>query len=174
MSTLWQDVRFGARVLWKSTGFTVVAVVALALGVGATTAIFSVMNAVLWRPLPYREPDRLVMIWMDNRRLGMHEVIYFYPNYQDYRNQNTTFAQLAAFTTQGFNLTGAGEPERVIGAATTATFFEVMGTSPALGRTFTPDEEQPGDATSVIISYGLWQSRFGGEQSVVGKNISLN
>ncbi len=174
MGRLWQDVRYGARVLWKSPGFTAVAVVALALGVGATTAIFSVMNAVLWRPLPFREPDRLVMIWMDNRRLGMHEDIHSYPNYQDYRNQNTTFAQLAAFTTQGFNLTGEGEPDRVVGAATTATFFEVMGTSPALGRAYTAEEDQPGRDSVAVISHGLWQRHFGGDPNIVGKSISLN
>ncbi|HEX8179602.1 MAG TPA: ABC transporter permease [Pyrinomonadaceae bacterium] len=174
MGNFWQDVRYGARMLWRSPGFTVVAVLALALGVGATTAIFSVMNAVLWRPLPFREPDRLVMIWMDNRRFGMHEDIHSYPNYEDYRNQNTTFAQLAAYTTQGFNLTGVGEPERVIGAATTATFFEVMGTPPALGNPFTQEAEQPGRDTVVLISHGLWQRRFGGDPQVIGQNISLN
>ena len=174
MGDLWQDVRYGARVLLKSPGFTLVAAVALALGVGATTAIFSVMNAVLWRPLPFKEADRLVMVWMDNRRLNMHEDIHSYPNYQDYRSQNTTFANLSVFSTQGFNLTGTGEPERVIGAAATDSFFDVMGTSPALGRPFTAEEDQPGRDMVAVISHGLWQRRFGGDPKAVGQNISLN
>jgi putative ABC transport system permease protein len=174
MGNLWQDVRFGARVLFKSPGFTIIAAVALALGVGATTAIFSVMNAVLWRPLPFPEADRLVMIWMDNRRLSMREDIHSYPSFEDYRTQNTTFAGIAAFTTQGFNLTGAGEPERVIGAAATASFFDVMGTPPAQGRPFTREEEEPGRDTTAVISHGLWQRRFGGDPKAVGQTLSLN
>ena len=174
MGDLWQDVRYGARVLLKSPGFTLVAAVALALGVGATTAIFSVMNAVLWRPLPFKEADRLVMIWMDNRRLGMHEDIHSYPNYLDYRGQNTTFANLSVFYTQGFNLTGAGEPERVVGSAATASFFDVMGTQPALGRAFTEEEDQNGRDMVVVLGHGLWQRRFGGDPKIVGQNVSLN
>src|SRR5919199_6614383 len=132
MNTLLQDLRYGLRMLWKSPGFTAVAVVALALGIGANTAIFSVVNAVLLRPLPFAEPDRLVIVWMDNRVMGVKEDIHSYPNFVDYRDQNKVFATLAAYRPASLNLTGTGEPERITGAAATASFFDVMRVAPAV------------------------------------------
>src|ERR1051325_6389036 len=174
MSTLWQDLRYGFRMLLKKPGFTVVAILALALGIGANTAIFSVVNAVLLRPLPFAEPDRLVIVWMDNRQQGVKEDIHSYPNYLDYRDQNKVFESLAAYRGTSLNLTGMGEPERVLGAASTASFFDVMRVAPVVGRVFTADEDQPGHDSVMMISYGLWQRRFGGDKNIVGKSVALS
>ena len=174
MHTLWQDLRYGLRMLWKKPGFTVVAVVALALGIGANTAIFSVVNAVLLRPLPFADPDRLVIVWMDNRVMGMKEDIHSYPNYVDYRDQNRVFESLAAWRGASLNLTGTGEPERITGAAATASFFEVMRAAPAVGRAFTAEEGEAGRDSVVVLSYGLWQRRFGADPHVIGQGLPLN
>jgi putative ABC transport system permease protein len=160
--------------LLKKPGFTVVAILALALGIGANTAIFSVVNAVLLRPLPFAEPDRLVIVWMDNRQQGVKEDIHSYPNYLDYRDQNKVFESLAAYRGTSLNLTGMGEPERVLGAASTASFFDVMRVAPVVGRVFTADEDQPGHDSVMMISYGLWQRRFGGDKNIVGKSVALS
>ena len=115
MENLWKDLLYGARMLAKQPAFTIVVVAALALGIGANTAIFSVVNSILLRPLPYRDPDRLVMVWMDNRRINVDQDIHSYANYSDYRDQNQSFEQLAAFNGISVNLIGVGEPERIIG-----------------------------------------------------------
>jgi putative ABC transport system permease protein len=160
--------------LTKSPGFTAVIVLALAIGIGATTAIFSVVNAILIRPLPYGNPDRIVMVWMDNPKLNLDQDYHSYANYADYRDQNQTFEEVAAFNDRSFNLTGAGEPERLVGAWSTANLFRVMGTDPAVGRVFTVEEEEPGKDLVVVLSHGLWQRRFGGAQDIVGQQVSLN
>ncbi|HEX8140368.1 MAG TPA: ABC transporter permease [Pyrinomonadaceae bacterium] len=173
MNTLWQDMRYGLRMLWKKPGFTVVAIVALALGIGANTAIFSVVNAVLLRPLPFADPDRLVIVWMDNRQMGMKEDIHSYPNYIDYRDQNKVFESMAAYRPASLNLTGTHEPERVTGAASTASFFEVMRVAPVVGRAFTAEEDETGRDNVIVLGYGLWQRRFGGDKSVVGQSVAF-
>ena len=174
MTTLWQDIRYGARMLWKNPGFTVVAVAALALGIGATTTIFSIINAVLLRPLPYAEAERLVMVWMDNRQMGMNEDIHSWPNLNDYREQNRVFEALAAYRGASANLTGEGEPERILGAAASANFFEVMRVAPVAGRVFTAEEDRQGSDRVILISHGLWRRRFGADPQLVGRDISLN
>src|ERR1043166_6453915 len=123
MENLWKDLLYGARMLAKQPAFTIVVVAALALGIGANTAIFSVVNSILLRPLPYRDPDRLVMVWMDNRRINVDQDIHSYANYSDYRDQNQSFEQLAAFNGSSMNLTGLGEPERVIGLTASPSLF---------------------------------------------------
>ena len=174
MERFWQDVKYGARTLMKSPGFTLVAVLTLALGIGANTAIFSVTNAVLFRPLPYAEPDRITLVWMDNRPMGMKEDITSWPNYTDWRDRNRSFEHMAGVRSGASNLTGVHEPQRIQLARTTANFFDVMGMTPVFGRAFSAENEQPGSDNVVVLSYGMWQSHFGGDASVLGKTVHLD
>ena len=174
MNTLLQDIRYACRMLLKQPAFTLTAVAALALGIGANTAIFSVVNAVLLKPLPYSDPGQLVMVWMDYRVGGNKEDIHSWPNYVDYRDGNTTFAAMAGYTNASLNLTGTGEPERIVGASTTASFFDVMRVTPLLGRVISPEENTEGNDRVIVLSHGLWQRRFGGDRSIVGRDIQVN
>src|SRR5215212_2720537 len=174
MNTLWQDLRYGLRMLFKNPGFTVISVLALALGIGANTAIFSVVNTVLLRPLPYKEPDRLVMVWEDNSKIGYPRDTPAAANYIDWREQSTVFEGMAATADLSLNLTGAGEPERFDGKRVSANFFSLLGVEPQLGRGFMPEEDVPGANKVVVLSHGLWQRRFGSDQGLVGKSITLN
>jgi putative ABC transport system permease protein len=160
--------------LLKEPGFTAVAVIALALGIGVNTAIFSIVNAVLLRPLPYTDPGQLVMVWMDNLGGGIKEDIHSFPNYVDYRDGNTTFASMAGYSHASLNLTGSGEPERILGASATASFFDVMRVSPLLGRAIAPEENVQGNDRVIVLSHGLWQRRFGGERNIIGREIQVD
>ena len=168
------DLRFALRLLLKNPGFTIVTVVALALGIGANTAIFSVVNAVLLRPLPYKDPERLVMVWEDATKTGRPRDTPTAANFIDWRNQNQVFEGMAAINEESYNLTGAGDPERLDGVRVSASLFPLLGVEPQLGRVFTAAEDQPGSQRVVLLSYGLWQRRFGGDPSIVGKPITLN
>src|SRR5215208_1246535 len=174
MRTLWQDVRFGVRMLRKRPGFTAVAVLTLALGIGANTAIFSLVNAVLLKPLPFPEPERLVMLWEDATRIGFPRNTPAPANYVDWKTQTQSFQGMAATMYASFNLTGYGEPQKVDANAVTADLFGILGVRPALGRGFTAEEEKPGSDKVVILSHGLWRGTFGGEPSVVGSDIILS
>jgi putative ABC transport system permease protein len=171
---LWQDLRYGARMLAKNPGFTLIAVLTLALGIGANTAIFSVVNAVLLRPLPYPEPDQLSWVWLDNRREGIHEDITSFPNFVDWRDQNQVFQGLAGVNGWAPSLTGMGEPEELRGASVSANFFALMDVNPMLGRGFLPAEEEDGHDQVVVISHGLWQRRFGGALNVINQTLNLS
>ena len=172
LDTLARDVRYALRNLAKNRGVTMVAAFSLALGIGANTAIFSAIRAVLLRPLPYAEPGRLAMLWMDNRRLGLHEDLTSFPNYEDWK-KNRVFEDLAGFVPSAVILSGLEEPARIPAAAVTWNFLPVLGVSPILGRNFTAEEDQAGQAQVVILSYGLWQRQFGGDRHVVGKTIEI-
>ena len=172
METLWQDIRYGFRMLVKKPGFTVVAILALALGIGANTAIFSVVNGVLLRPLPFEDPDRLVRISEWSQQVPGMSVSY--PNLLDWRAQQTVFTAIAATRFQSYNLTGGEEPERLQGRDVSANFFDVIGVKPALGRTFLPEEDHANSNRTCVISYGLWQRRFGGDPQILGKVLTLN
>ena len=174
MEILLQDLRYGVRMLRNKPAFTMIVVLALAIGIGANTAIFSVVNAILLRPLPYKNADRISMIWMDNPKLGVSQDWHSYPNYIDYKDQNQSYEDMAAFNDRSFNLTGTGDPVRVVGVWTTASMFSVLGVEPALGHTFTEAEEEPGKDLVVVLSNGLWQRRFGGDPGIVGQPISMN
>jgi putative ABC transport system permease protein len=174
METLFQDLRYSFRMLAKKPAFTAIVVFVMALGIGATTAIFSVVNAIVLRPLPYQNPDRLVMVWMDNRKLGIDQDWHSYPNYLDYRDHNQTFETIAAFNNRSFNLTGIGEPERVLAVWSTANLFPLLGVAPAHGRTFNEEEETPGKDRVAVISDGLWKRRFGGDPGILNQPIQLN
>ncbi len=174
MQTLWQDLRYGARMLLKNPAFTAVAVIALALGIGANTAIFSVVNGVLLRPLPYPQPEQLAMVWLDNRRQNIRDDITSYPNFLDWRDKNHTFQGMSGVRNLTVNLTGVGEPEELRGASVAANFFQLIGVNPAQGRGFTAEEEQLGKDKVVILSNGLWRRRFGGDAGILNKTISLN
>jgi predicted permease len=169
-----RDSRHALRALLRTPAFTAIAALTFGLGIGVNTAVFSVFNGVVLRPLPYPEPDRITMVWMDNRLQGIKEDITSWPNYQDWRNQNSSFAVMAGYTGAAFNLTGADEPERLQGAQTTANFFEVMGVRPLFGRLYTDANETPGNDGVVLLSYGLWQRKFGGTNDVLGKTMTLN
>jgi putative ABC transport system permease protein len=175
MRTLLQDVRYGLRVLLKRPGFTLVAVVTLALGIGANTAIFSLVSAVLVRPLKYLDPDRLVMVWEDETAIGFPRETPAPANYADWKAQNRSFEDMAAIDQRTYDLTGeGGEPEKLFAFAVSANFFPLLGTMPEQGRGFTPEEDKSGANKVVVISNGLWQRRFGGERNVVGRDIMLN
>jgi predicted permease len=174
VSSFVRDARHAIRMLVHSPGFSLIALLTFALGIGANTAVFSVFNGVLLRPLPYPEPDRITMIWLDNRRLAISEDITSFPNYRDWRDQNSSYAQMAAFTDASFSLTGAGEPERLLGAQATANFFDVMGLKPVAGRLFDVANEKPGNDNVVVLSFGLWQRKFGGAADALGRTIVLN
>ena len=175
METLLRDIRYGIRSLMKRPGFTVVALIALALGIGANTAIFSLVNAVLLRPLPFAEPDRLVWMWGNIRNGGNHASVSPL-DFLDYRKQNTTFEQFAASFTVPLplNLTGNGEPERLTAAGVTGNYFQALGVKPALGRTFLLENETPGRDQVAVLSYGLWQKRFGGDPAILNKTVTLD
>src|SRR5262245_24552076 len=174
LEELAQDLRYGARMLVKNPGFTVVAVITLALGIGANTAIFSVVNAVLLRPLPFENPDQLVMIWQTNPQRGILQDLVSPPNFHDWQQQSHTFGQIAAFNPRGFSLTGTGEPEILPGTFVSVELFPMLGANPLLGRNFLPYEGRPGGNRAVIINFALWQRRFGGDPNLVGKSLTLN
>ena len=173
-STIVRDIRYAGRMLLRNPAFTAIALLTFAVGIGVNTAVFSVFNAVLLRPLPYPDADRITMMWLDNRPQGIKEDINSYPNYRDWREQNTSYEHVAAFRGGAFTLTGAGEPERIQGAFTTANFHDVMGLAPVLGRLYTEENEQPGRDAVVLLSYGLWQRQFGGARDVLGTTMVLN
>ena len=172
LDTLLQDIRFGARALAKHRGFTAVAVLTLALGIGANTAIFSVVNAVLLRPLPYENSHELVQIWGTQPQLDTAPMSP--ANFLDWREQNRVFEHVAAYTGQNFNLSGVDEPERIRATRVSADLFELLRVRPTLGRAFLPEEDQYGDHRVVILSHALWQRRFGANPAILGKTLTLN
>jgi putative ABC transport system permease protein len=175
MNNLWQDLRYGVRMLFKNPGFTSIAVLTLALGMGANTAIFSVVNAVLLRPLPYHKAKELVDIYLTNtRNEGQGPISPV--TYLNLKKNNSVFTEMAALSVKGWaaNLTGNGEPERLQGFQVSANLFQLLGVVPAHGRTFTVEEDQPGNNRVVILSYELWQRRFGSDADLIGHSINLN
>src|SRR2546422_996275 len=171
MNTLWQDIRFAVRMLLKNWSVTAIIVVVLALGIGANTAIFSVVNAALLRPLPYVDPDKLVRLSEDSPNVPQMSISY--PNFLDWREQNKVFSGIAALQFRSLNLTGKDEPERLAGRGVSAEFFDLLGVKPALGRSFAPEEDRPGANPVCIISAGLWQRRVGAEPGPVNKHKNL-
>jgi putative ABC transport system permease protein len=172
METLIQDLRYGARMLVRKPGFTLVATITLALGIGANTAIFSVVNAVLLRSLPFPEPDRLIIMTEKDRegaRMGAA-----YPNYQDWQARAQSFEEMAAFRAQTFNLTGVDNPVRLQGRTANWNFFQLLGVKPQLGRTFGEQDDQVGAPPTALISHGVWQEKFGGDPTLVGRPIRLD
>jgi putative ABC transport system permease protein len=172
LETILQDLRYGLRVLAKNPGFTFVAVLTLALGIGANTAIFSVVNAVLLRPLPYEGSHELVQLWGTLPQLDTAPVSP--ANFLDWRERNRSFVRIAAYTGQNFNLSGVQEPERIRAARVSADLVELLGARPALGRAFLAEEDQHGSHRVVILSHALWQRRFGGNPGIVGQTLTLN
>ena len=170
----WQDVKLGLRMLLKSPGFTTVAVLSLALGIGANTAIFSLIDAVLLRPLNFKDPDRLAVIWEDASEIGFARNTPAPANYADWKSQNHTFETIAAMDGNTFSLTGDGPPEKVEANEVTADLLPMLGIEPLHGRLFAPEEDRPGASPVAIISYGLWQRRFGGDPGLVGRDILLD
>ncbi len=173
MQTLWQDLRYGARMLLKQPGFTLVAVLTLALGIGANTAIFSVVNAVLLSPLPYTDPERLVMVWESGAKTGGEYAVRV-QNFVVWRQQQQVFEQIGAFQYQDFNLTGNAKPERIQAVYVTANLFPLLGVQPALGRNFLTEEERQGQHRVVIVSQDFRQRYFGATANPQGQSLSLN
>src|SRR5262245_22899153 len=172
-ATAARDVRHAARMLAARPGFTAVAVLTLALGIGANTAIFSVVRSLLLEPLPFRDPERLVMIWEADAENPQRTNILSMPNYSDFRRGVKAFEESGIFEYLTFNLSGDGEAERVNGLRVSASAFRALGVEPLLGRTFTPVEDAPGHAVAVI-SHALWQRRFGGRPDIVGTTARIN
>ncbi len=185
---LLQDIRYGARMLRKNPGLTFVAALSLSLGIGAVSTIFSFVNGIMLRPLPYHEPERLVILDETALKQGMTSMSVSFPNFLDWRAQNKSFEDIGCYTTGGFAIgagtgsaapvagggPGSSEPEQLQGAFVSEGTFEVLGVAPILGRTFTAEEDQPDHDLVVIISYGLWQRRFGGDPNILGQTILLN
>jgi predicted permease len=169
-----QDIRYGLRQLHRSPGFAGVAVLTLALGIGANTAVFSLVDTILLRPLPYRNPEELVLVSETVQMGGDTEVGMAAGEYLDYRDRNRSFAQAAAYEAAGFNLTGEGTPLRVSAAAVTASAFPLLGVRPRLGRTLMADEERLGSTPVAVLSYSLWQNHYGAEAGILGKTIKLD
>jgi putative ABC transport system permease protein len=174
MATLLNEIRHGIRSLLKHPGFTAIAIITLALGIGANTAVFSVVYAVLLRPLPYRDPERLVTIWEESPQRDMYEMPVSLANLRDWQEQNGTFEQIAAYTFAQLNLTGTGEPARLLTIRSSANLFSLVGGQPAIGRTFLPEEDKEGANRVVVLSDGLWRSRFGSDPQVVGRALTLD
>ncbi|MEN3329609.1 MAG: hypothetical protein V7638_4416 [Acidobacteriota bacterium] len=169
-----QDLRYALRILRKHPGFSLAIVVTVALGVAANATIFGVINAVLLEPLPYKQPDQLVRLSESNLKQNQAESLVSVPNFQDWQRQQSGFEQLAALELATFNLTGRGEPQRISAARISADLVPLLGVTPALGRSFLPDEEQPGHGRVALLSDGLWQRQFGGDRSIVNQTIQLN
>src|SRR5215510_2634567 len=174
IADLWQDLRFGARMSLKRPGFTLIAVLTLALGIGANTAIFSIVNAVLLRPFAYQEPARLVIV-QERGEGGGTGFSPSYPNFVDWRAQNTAFASIVAVRqNESFNFTGMGEPERLPGRLVSAEFLSTLGIKPLVGRDFLAEEDRAGATPTVILSYSFWQRRFRNDPNIIGKQLTLN
>jgi len=174
VNAILQDIRYAVRQLRKSPGFTAVAVLTLALGIGANTAIFSAVNTVLLRPLPYRDADHLVTVWGENKPKGYDLDLVSSLDYADWKSQSRSFESMGAATDVMYTLTGAGEPEAVIGYQFSPDFFDVLGVPPLLGRTFARDEDQAGKNQVVVLSYRLWMTRFGGNRAAIGGTAILD
>ena len=169
-----QDLRFGIRTLLRQRTFTLAAILALALGIGANSAVFSVVNAVLLRPLPYRDADGLMMVWGNFLKLGMERIGAKPAEYDDYRKQTEIFAETAAFNNFSATFAGTGDPQQIAGARVTASLFQMLGARATAGQLFSTDNEQAGRDQVVVLSYGFWQQHFGGDQSLIGKLITLD
>ena len=175
MESLLKDIRYGIRSLLKRPGFTAIAVITLAIGIGANTAIFSVVNAVLLRPLPFHNAEELVTLWERNPKQGYEQNPPAAGNYVDWREQNRVFAQMAIYApSRKFNLSLGDQPERIAGAAVSTSLFELLGVRPVLGRTFSSEEEQPGNDQVALISHNLWQRHFAADRNPVGRTITLD
>jgi len=174
METLWYDLSHGFRTLFKNPGFTAVAVLSLAIGIGANSAIFSVTNALLLRPLPYKDADRLVILWSRSPGLNVPQDWFSPGQYLDVKTQNSVFDETSISIGASFNLTGQGTPEHVDGARISSSLFSLLGTNSMLGRVFLPEEDEPGKPATVILGYGFWQRYFGGDHGVIGRTLTLN
>lgn len=174
METLLQDLRYSFRALIKRPSFTIVAIIALALGIGANTAIFSVINAILLRPLPFRDPDRLVNIWETRPQRGIKQNVTSYPNFADWRDQNDVFEGIVASYVSDFTLTGEENPERLQCGIVSADLFPFLGAQPILGRTFIPDDEKTGAPLTIILSNKLWKQRYNGDSGIIDRSVTLN
>ncbi|HEX8651884.1 MAG TPA: ABC transporter permease [Pyrinomonadaceae bacterium] len=174
MRTLWQDLRYSARALLLKPGFAAVAILTIGLGIGATSTIFSFVNGILLRPLPYQHPEQLVLVDETSLNRGVASMGVSFPNFVDWREQNHVFENIAAYTDDSFTLTGDGEPEQLPGGEISYGTFETLGIAPLLGRTFLAEEDRPDYDTVAILSYGLWQRRFGGNPKIIGQTINLN
>ena len=177
LEELWADVRYGVRILGKNPGFAAAATLTLALGIGASTAVFSLVNAILLKPLAYRNPDQMVMIWNippPGVNVGFDYLPWGRFQFLEFAPETKTLAAIGAFESDSFNLTGSGEPARLEGVRASAGFFPALGVSPVLGRTFAPEEDRQGHEQEVVIGYALWQERFGGDAAILGRVLELN
>ena len=174
MDTFFQDLKYAVRTLRRTPGFTFAAVACLALGIGANTAIFSVINGVLLRPLPFRDPSSLVMVWETNRDRSRDRNVVSPANYLDWRAQNSTFSEIGSYIDWRANLTGVDEPVELATSIATATFFRVLDVPPELGRVYTPEEDAPNGPNVVVLSHRLWERRFGARRDVIGTRLELN
>src|SRR6266542_1590860 len=174
MGTFWQDIRYGIRMLLKAPSVSVVATIALALGIGANTAIFSVVNAVLLRPLPFANSEQLMNVWETDSTRGYVRGSASYPNFVDWREQNHVFERMASYHDNDFIMTGRGESTRLQGAVVNADLFPLLGVTPVIGRGFLPDEDKPGESGRVVLlSQGLFQKRFNADAKVVHQSMVL-
>lgn len=174
VETLLQDSRYSLRMLRKYPGFALTVMVTLGLGIGANATIFSVINAVLFDPLPYKEPDRLIRLWESNPGGGLTEVAVSVPNFQDWQKEQSVFEQLAGAENATFNLTGSGDPQRVAAAKVTANLISTLEVNPMPGRGFLPEDEKVGAHHVVILSHGLWQRQFGSDPTLINRTVQLN
>ncbi|MFY9556064.1 MAG: ABC transporter permease [Blastocatellia bacterium] len=172
MDSLLQDLRYGIRLLLKRPGFSAVAILALALGIGANTSIFSVVNAVLLRPLPFKDPDQLMILSEKPPRRFSNPVSA--GNFVDWRDHSQTFERMTAVTGESVNLSDVSEPEQIIVVKASATLFDLLGTKPMLGRAFVVEEDQPGSDRVVVLTHNLWRRRFGAQANILGQSVTLN
>src|SRR5271165_2672796 len=174
---MWQDIQYALRTFAKNPVFTLVAVITIALGVGPNSVIFSIINAVILRPLPYRDSDRIVMLWETNPKRGFSMMPVSGSDFSDWKRDSKSFLDMApAFTISefGFNVTAGGEPERAQGGQASSNFFNVLGVEPMLGRSFLPEEDRPGGRPVVVVSESFWTRRFGRSPSIIGRSIGLD
>src|SRR5713226_5267764 len=172
VANLWQDLRYGARSLRKNPAFALVAVITLALGIGATSAVFSVVNSVLLRPLPFKDPDQLVWVW--SRRPDNNKAPFSLPDFLDYRDQNQTLLGIAAYGNIGLSLSGTERTDRLQGVRVSANLFQLLGVNASRGRLTVPQDDEPAKRHVVVVTYDCWRRRFGGEAEIVGKTLNLN
>src|SRR5215831_10040567 len=174
MHSVWQDIRFAARMLRKNPSFAVVAVLTLGLGIGANTAIFSVINAVLLKPLPYQNAGRLVQVSASDLQTHANGIAVSFTKYEQIRSQNQAFESIAAYFPWTLSLNAGGEPEAVSGTHVSVDFFRMLGVTPALGRAFLPEEDQPGGRDVAMLSDSFWHSHFGGDEGILGRVLTLD